>query len=85
MDNTFLEYVLRADSNETAASRGLLIFKLVYLLVEASKEALIAGTAALSEADISGRNPLRRRLQNTSLPCTEESDKVTIDTPRAQD
>lgn len=60
MYNKFFKFVLSADIGKTAASRGTVVVRLVRLFVEVSREAVIAGTGASSEAGTSGEHSLRR-------------------------
>lgn len=74
--------MLRASPGKTAVQRSVLSDRLVYFLVEVIAEAMFAGTATLSSADASNEIALCRRLHNTDLPRSKESDQVAVDAPK---
>lgn len=81
MNNTFLKSVLRADVGKTTAQRGRHPGQLGHHFVEVSKEALLVGTATLSNARLPGETSFRRRLHKHDLLCSEEFGQVATRAP----
>lgn len=66
--NNFLKFVLGVKLAKTSAKRGLNLAKPVYLFASVRGDAVIASTAALSDAGISGSHSPRRSLQSHDFP-----------------
>lgn len=65
--NNFFKAVFGAELGETLAQRILTPGKSDYLFADVNGNAVISSTAFLSDATISGSNPLCRNVQNHGI------------------
>lgn len=79
--NNFFNSALGAELGKTPGVQRSPTPSQPYIFADLSGDAVIAATATLSDASISGNNSLCRNLPKHDLPCREELDHVGICSP----
>lgn len=82
MNNVFFKSVLCPNLGRSAVQCGLLHAQIVHFFVKFSEKTLLAGTATLSDYEISGKTSVCCRIHDHDVACSRESNRFVVLPPK---